>query len=161
MKKVPDPLSGLENSNLTTKEDDKQEEDHRMWLVWWKNCFDPCALIGCRYVEGVLNYYYHGNGDVIRDMELQSWINEIIVFGHLGDEKKGLLNLVTAVYVWSEHPVVYLQVPRADLFTVRSPVDTCQRTCSPSGHLCCVLHTLTQNIAGFTFFSWFLFTFKS
>ena len=30
MKKVPDPLSGLENSNLTTKEDDKQEEDHRM-----------------------------------------------------------------------------------------------------------------------------------
>ncbi|XP_072227617.1 hydroperoxide isomerase ALOXE3-like [Leuresthes tenuis] len=50
-----------------------------------------------RYVEGVLNYYYHSDGDVIRDMELQSWINEIIVFGHLGDEKKGFPGSFTSV----------------------------------------------------------------
>ncbi|KAM6902322.1 polyunsaturated fatty acid lipoxygenase ALOX15B-like [Xenentodon cancila] len=42
-----------------------------------------------RYVEGVVNYYYRSDDDVIRDSELQSWINEIIVFGRLGDQSKG------------------------------------------------------------------------
>ncbi|XP_070845516.1 hydroperoxide isomerase ALOXE3-like [Chaetodon trifascialis] len=42
-----------------------------------------------RYVGGVVCCYYHSDDDVIRDSELQSWINEIIVFGRLGDEKKG------------------------------------------------------------------------
>lgn len=47
------------------------------------------ALIGCRYVGGVVSYYYHSDSDVIRDCELQNWINEVIVFGRQGDEKKG------------------------------------------------------------------------
>lgn len=47
------------------------------------------TLIGCRYVGGVVSYYYHSNDDVIRDTELQGWIHEIIVFGRLGDEQKG------------------------------------------------------------------------
>ncbi|XP_041825974.1 polyunsaturated fatty acid lipoxygenase ALOX15B-like [Melanotaenia boesemani] len=42
-----------------------------------------------RYVEGIVSYYYHGDEDVIGDWELQSWINDIIVFGHLGDKEKG------------------------------------------------------------------------
>ncbi|XP_044030744.1 polyunsaturated fatty acid lipoxygenase ALOX15B-like isoform X3 [Siniperca chuatsi] len=42
-----------------------------------------------RYVGGVVSYYYRSNNDVTRDSELQSWINEIVVFGRLGDEKKG------------------------------------------------------------------------
>ncbi|XP_078145094.1 polyunsaturated fatty acid lipoxygenase ALOX15B-like [Centroberyx gerrardi] len=42
-----------------------------------------------RYVETVVSYYYRGDDDVIRDPELQSWINEIVVFGRLGGEKKG------------------------------------------------------------------------
>lgn len=55
-----------------------------------KNKQTNLTLIGCRYVGGVVSYYYHSDDDVIRDSELQSWINEIIVFGRLGDEKKGL-----------------------------------------------------------------------
>uniref|UniRef100_A0A667XQV3 Lipoxygenase domain-containing protein n=1 Tax=Myripristis murdjan TaxID=586833 RepID=A0A667XQV3_9TELE len=50
-----------------------------------------------RYVEGVASYYYHDDSDVIRDSELQSWINEIIVFGHLIDEKKGFPKSFTSV----------------------------------------------------------------
>ncbi|XP_024865426.1 hydroperoxide isomerase ALOXE3-like isoform X2 [Kryptolebias marmoratus] len=42
-----------------------------------------------RYVDGIISCYYRCDDDVIRDSELQSWINEIIVFGHLGDEKRG------------------------------------------------------------------------
>ncbi|KAM3877470.1 polyunsaturated fatty acid lipoxygenase ALOX15B-like [Diretmus argenteus] len=42
-----------------------------------------------RYVEGVVSFYYRDDDVVVRDSELQSWINEIVVFGCLGDEKKG------------------------------------------------------------------------
>ncbi|XP_024865427.1 hydroperoxide isomerase ALOXE3-like isoform X3 [Kryptolebias marmoratus] len=45
-----------------------------------------------RYVDGIISCYYRCDDDVIRDSELQSWINEIIVFGHLGDEKRGTLS---------------------------------------------------------------------
>lgn len=57
------------------------------------------TLIGCRYVEGVVSYYYHGNDDVIRDTELQGWINEIIVFGRLGDEQKGRTSCDTSTFL--------------------------------------------------------------
>ncbi|XP_029025821.1 polyunsaturated fatty acid lipoxygenase ALOX15B-like isoform X2 [Betta splendens] len=50
-----------------------------------------------RYVECVVTCHYHGEDDVIRDSELQSWINEIIVFGRLGDEKKGFPKSFTSV----------------------------------------------------------------
>ncbi|KAE8285569.1 Hydroperoxide isomerase ALOXE3 [Larimichthys crocea] len=50
-----------------------------------------------RYVGGVVRYYYHSDDEVIRDSELQSWINEIIVFGRLGDEKKGFPKSFTSV----------------------------------------------------------------
>lgn len=54
----------------------------------------------CRYVGGVVSYYYLSDDDVIRDSELQSWINEIIVFGRLGDEKKGLNTEYFAVFLF-------------------------------------------------------------
>lgn len=55
----------------------------------WSVVNDNCPLIVGRYVEGVVTYYYRSDNDVIRDSELQSWINEIIVFGRLEDEKRG------------------------------------------------------------------------
>ncbi|XP_038590403.1 hydroperoxide isomerase ALOXE3-like [Micropterus salmoides] len=54
---------------------------------WQKN--KVTSLTDCRYVGGVVSYYYRSDDDVIRDSELQSWINEVIVFGRLGDENKG------------------------------------------------------------------------
>ncbi|KAM4634166.1 polyunsaturated fatty acid lipoxygenase ALOX15B-like [Polymixia lowei] len=50
-----------------------------------------------RYVEGVVGYYYHGDADVVRDSELQNWINEIVVFGGLTDERKGFPRSFSAV----------------------------------------------------------------
>ncbi|KAK9532101.1 hypothetical protein VZT92_009504 [Zoarces viviparus] len=50
-----------------------------------------------RYVGGVVGHYYRGDDDLIRDLELQSWINEIIVFGRLGDEDKGFPKSFTSV----------------------------------------------------------------
>ncbi|KAL6096376.1 alox12b [Pungitius sinensis] len=50
-----------------------------------------------RYVGGVVGHYYHGDDDVTRDLELQSWINEIIVFGRLEDQHKGFPKSFTSV----------------------------------------------------------------
>lgn len=61
---------------------------HSLHIKKLKHTNEP--LSDCRYVGGVVSYYYHSDDDVIKDSELQSWINEIIVFGHLGDEKRGL-----------------------------------------------------------------------
>ncbi|XP_062380300.1 hydroperoxide isomerase ALOXE3-like [Sardina pilchardus] len=44
----------------------------------------------CKYVTGVLQYYYKSDEEVQKDTELQSWIKEIFINGFLERERTGI-----------------------------------------------------------------------